>query len=113
MRKFLSLFLAFSSALAQSAPEMRQTAGTDFEKADKKLNAVYTKLLSTLDAGGKQKLLASEKAWLTYRDAQARFEADYNARGGNMASVFYNTACTEITEERIKTLKNLLWVGPG
>ena len=44
---------------------------------------------------------------------QARFEVDYNARGGKMAILFYNTSRTETTDARIKQLKDLLDIRPG
>lgn len=106
----LLLFLTASALNAQTQGEMNNVAGADFQKADKKLADVYKKLTSTLDAAGKLKLAASEKAWLAYREAHAKFAADYIARGGTMASLIYNTTRTEINDARIKDLKYLLSV---
>jgi len=89
---------------------MNHIAGIDFEKSDKKLNDVYKKIAATLDAAGKEKLIASESAWLVYRETQAEFEADYFARGGNMATLIYSEARARITDTRIKELKDALSV---
>ena len=110
---FVLLFLFTAALHAQTPGEMNQMAGLDFDKSDRKLVAVYRKLISTLDATSKQKLVASEKAWLAFRETQAKFEADYNARGGKMAFLFYNTSRAETTDARIKQLKDLLYIKPG
>ena len=97
----VSLFC--NPAYPQSQPEMNAQSQADFEKADVRLNAIYKKTLATLDEVGKKKLIASERAWLAYRDAEATFEAD-SERGGSMAPMIYNQACLELTEARIKQL---------
>ena len=91
--------------LAQSQGEMNRTSLREFEAADKRLNTTYEKVISTLDEQGKEKLRASERAWLTYRDAQAIYEADSEARGGSMAPLIRNTCSTALTEARIKELE--------
>ncbi len=101
---FFSACLLCNLAWSQSQPEMNETALEDFQKADARLNVTYKKLLASLDADGKKKLIAAERAWVAYRDAQADFEADLEARGGSMAPMIYNETCTELTEARIKEL---------
>ena len=98
-----ALFLVCNPAYSQSQPELTAQAQADFEKADARLNALYKKTLAGLDAEGKKKLIASERAWLAYRDAEANYEAD-SERGGSMAPMIYNQACLELTEARIKEL---------
>lgn len=92
-------------ALAQSQGEMNRTSLRNFEAADKRLNLAYEKIIATLDAEGKEKLRASERAWITYRDAQAIYEADAEARGGSMAPLIRNQCATSLTEARIKELE--------
>jgi uncharacterized protein YecT (DUF1311 family) len=96
-------FLLCPCAHSQSQPEMNETAQADFEKADAKLNAVYKKTLATLDDEGKKKLIAAERAWVAYRDAEAAFVAD-SERGGSIAPLIYSTTCRELTESRIQEL---------
>jgi len=100
---FVVFFLNGLPAYPQSQPEMTAQSQADFDKADARLNKLYKETLAGLDAEGKMKLIASERAWLTYRDAEATFEAD-SERGGSMAPMIYNQACLELTEARIKQL---------
>ena len=93
------------SVHSQSQGEMNHTSLTDFENSDKRLNAVYAKILSSLDEEGKAKLKVSERAWLAYREAQARFEADVIARGGTMAPLIYNECRAALTNDRVKELQ--------
>ena len=92
--------------------DMNEMAEKDFEKSERQLNIIYKKLSFTLDARSKQKLLASENAWLAYRRAHAEFEADYVARGGSMAPQIFNMTRTEVTDARIKDLKYILTIVP-
>jgi uncharacterized protein YecT (DUF1311 family) len=87
---------------------MNAEARADFMKADAELNKTYEALLKKLsDAGSKEKLKQSQRAWLVFRDAEAAFEAD-EARGGTMAPTLRYTTMTELTEQRIKQLKTTL-----
>jgi uncharacterized protein YecT (DUF1311 family) len=80
-------------------------AAKDFEKADTELNKTYEALLRKLpDAEGKEKLKQSQRAWLTFRDAEAAFASD-QARGGSMAPTIRYETMTELIKQRIKQLK--------
>ncbi|MCE0523094.1 MAG: lysozyme inhibitor LprI family protein [Methylacidiphilales bacterium] len=106
---FLTVLLATApfSAHAQSQPEMNATALADFEKADQQLNAVYQKVLAQMDDTGKQKLVAAQKAWLKFRDAQADFDAD-DARGGSMAPMLSSISAASTTRARTAQLQKWL-----
>jgi len=100
-----ALFLTCAGTVrAQSQSEMNATAAADFAKVDKRLNIVYKKILESLDDQGKKLLVASQRAWVAFRDAEADFEADSTARGGTMAPLIYSTTRSEVTEARIKQL---------
>jgi uncharacterized protein YecT (DUF1311 family) len=83
------LVLALFSCL--SAP-MNAQARAEFERADSERNKTYEALLTKLsDTESKQKLKESQRAWLTFRDAEAAFAAD-QLRGGSMAlTIRYET----------------------
>ena len=50
LTKFIILFLCFSNSnFAQTQQEMNLTAKKSYEKADKELNEVYSKLIKSLD----------------------------------------------------------------
>ena len=92
----------------QTQAEMNQQAAADFEKADAQLNKVYKQVQAGLDAEGLAKLKVAQRAWLAFRDAEADFQADAEARGGTMAPCIYNGVRQQLTETRIADLKALL-----
>jgi uncharacterized protein YecT (DUF1311 family) len=94
-------------ARAQSQAQMNQEAFADFKKADQTLNKIYPQVLAKLDTEGQEKLKAAQRAWVSYRDAQAELEAD-QARGGSLAPLLRANSMTTTTEERIKQLREFL-----
>ena len=94
-------------ANAQSQSEMNREAAREFETADATLNKVYQQLIGKLDDEGKEKLKVAQRAWVQFRDAQAAFEADKEARGGSMAPLIYNGARKTLTDARIKELQRV------
>ena len=61
-----------------------------------------------LDDEGKEKFKLAQRAWVQFRDAQADFEADKEARGGSMALLIYNGTRKTLTDARIKELQRVL-----
>jgi uncharacterized protein YecT (DUF1311 family) len=59
----------------QTNRELIDGAIEHFEAADKKMNAAYQKLLGILDADGKSSLRDAQRAWISWRDAQAEFDS--------------------------------------
>jgi len=92
-------------ARAQSQPEMNQQAEADFETADRELTRVYKKALDGLDEESVKKLKAAQRAWIAFRNAQAEFDADQQARGGSMHPMIYYNDMAQLTRDRIKQLK--------
>jgi len=86
---------------------MNQAAAREFEKVDAELNNIYKKVVAGLDAEGKKKLQAAQRAWIIYRDAEAAFVAD-SERGGSIVPLIYANTQTELTQARIKVLRELL-----
>ena len=104
------LILLFNPGAVQSQTQaaMKAQARAEFEQADAELNRCYEALLTKLpDAEGKEKLKQSQRAWLVFRDGEAAFAAD-QARGGSMAPTIRYGTMAELTQERIKQLKNTL-----
>jgi len=108
---FLVIVLTAGSiapSFAQSQNEMTQQAWAEFEKADKELNEVYQKVLKSMeDDIAKQKLIAAQKAWIKFRDAQAEVDAD-SERGGSLANQILAESETEMTKARTAQLKKYL-----
>lgn len=97
---------------AQTQAEMTAWADHDYVKADKKLNAVYQQVLKkTSDEytpATKRKLIASERAWIAYRDAESHYEASVGGEGGTIYPNIFALTATDLTEERTKLLKDML-----
>jgi uncharacterized protein YecT (DUF1311 family) len=101
----VSLLIPCTHVHAQTQAGMNAQARAEFVQADAELNKTYEALLRKLpDAEGKEKLKQSQRAWLTFRDAEAAFASD-QARGGSMAPVLRYATMTELTQQRIKQLK--------
>ncbi|MCW1884146.1 lysozyme inhibitor LprI family protein [Luteolibacter flavescens] len=105
----LLLIIAAPAALrAQSQQEMNAEAAESFRKADKELNEVYVKVVANLDDQAKENLKKSQRAWVAWRDAEAAFRADAEARGGSMWPLVHEGVRSRLTKERVKGLKELL-----
>ena len=107
----LCLLLAALSPVplvAQSQQEMNAEAAEAFTIADKELNAVYAKVLANLDDEAKEHLKKAQRAWVAFRDAEASFRADAEARGGSMWPLIHEGVRSRLTKERVKSLKELL-----
>ena len=105
----IALVVAAPVALhAQSQQEMNAEAAESFKKADKELNEVYAKVLANLDDGAKENLKKAQRAWVAWRDAEAAFRADAEARGGSMWPLVHEGIRSRLTKERVKSLKELL-----
>ena len=101
-------FSTLAPARAQSQQEMNAEAAAEFTKADKELNQIYAKVLEVLDDVAKEKLKRSQRAWVVFRDAEAEFRADAEARGGSMWPVIHEGVRSSLTKERVKALKEYL-----
>lgn len=100
---------------ATTQMEMTYCAEQDFAEADEQLNAQYKltrdamknwdseteglNLGSAADA-----LLASQRAWLAFRDAQCAFHG-YQARGGTMEPMLIYGCQAELSRQRTRQLK--------
>lgn len=106
----LALLLCFTplALSAQSQQEMNAKAAESFKKADQELNAVYAKVMANLDDGAKEHLKKSQRAWVAWRDAEAAFRADAEARGGSLWPLIHEGTRSRLTKERVKGLKELL-----
>ena len=91
--------------------DMTQCAALDFSKADKELNKVWPKYKTTAEAADKDTgkheyanaLLASQRAWLAYREAQCIWQG-FDMHGGSGEPMLYYGCQARLTTERIKEL---------
>lgn len=90
------------------------------ERADAEMNWVWKQVYAQMqrsdreeptttgsDPGFAPALLASQRAWLTYRDAECRIES-YEWRGGSMQPFTYNQCTTSLTQERTRQLRAII-----
>jgi uncharacterized protein YecT (DUF1311 family) len=100
---------------AMTQMEMTYCAEQDFAEADQQLNAQYKLTRDAmkdwdseadgLDLGSAANaLLASQRAWLAFRDAQCAFHG-YQARGGTMEPMLIYGCQAELTRQRTQQLK--------
>jgi uncharacterized protein YecT (DUF1311 family) len=83
--------------------------GAAFTKADAELNAVYRKLQSRKndDAQAGKLLIAAERAWVSFRDAECEFDAADNL-GGSIYPMVYSGCLERLTQARIDQLNRYL-----
>jgi len=94
-------------ARAQTTAEMVGMESARFEKADRRLNAAFKKLLALEDGTGKAKLRKAQRAWIVYRDAESDYASD-EMRGGSGAALLYAAAQARTTEARAAELERTL-----
>ncbi len=93
---------------------MTRCAGLDFDKADAELNRIWPGLKKDAqeadaeafegNGGYLDALLASQRAWLAYRDAECALQG-FEARGGSMEPMLVYACLAEKTTARIKELQ--------
>jgi uncharacterized protein YecT (DUF1311 family) len=105
----LTVFLlSLNASQAQNQHEMNQAAAAESEKADAELNKIYKKVLAAeMDEEGVKLLKSAQKAWIAFRDAEAKHAED-EARGGSMAPLLYYSALARVTKDRTKQLEQQL-----
>ncbi len=102
-----------------STMEMAQCARDDFEKADKKLNKVYQKVLksfaemdeetgdATPEDSRVKRLKEAQRAWITFRDADCLLQSAENF-GGSIEQITFPGCTATMTEARTKQLEAIL-----
>ncbi|HTJ62653.1 MAG TPA: lysozyme inhibitor LprI family protein [Alphaproteobacteria bacterium] len=99
---------------AANQVEMNTCFGQAFKKTDADLNVVYKQVASRLkdNKEAAAQLIAAERAWVGFRDAQCAFEA-INALGGSIYPTLVIQCRSRLTGKRIDDLKALLHCEEG
>ena len=109
MNKLLSVIIIFITPLNTV---LAQHEGDQYAKAQKEINIVYRKILSgySTDKEFIKNLKASQRLWIQFRDAEikARYPNQTPGYYGSVYPTCVSTLKTQLTNERIKTLK--LWL---
>ena len=98
---------------AKTQADLTECAGTDYKSADTELNRTYQKLLKKAagDSIAVEKIKASQRAWIAYRDAQiaALYPAEDKQREyGTVFPMCADLALADLTRERTKILRRML-----
>lgn len=107
---------AVDCADAMTQRDMNICAQRDYEAADAELNAQWatTKALlaesdKSADADGEgasDRLLAAQRAWLSYRDKQCALEG-FAVEGGSMQPLILSSCLADLTRKRTEDLSDL------
>jgi len=109
MKKLLILAIIFLTSLNTV---FAQNDGNQYAKSEKEINAVYQKILREYSADKEfiKNLKTSQRLWIQFRDAEikARYPSQTPGYYGSVYASCVSTLKTQLTNERIKTLK--LWL---
>jgi len=88
---------------------LNECAGKALSKSDAELNRIYGQIVARLgnDAATKGKLVAAQRAWIAFRDADCTFRAA-SVEGGSIHPMVVTLCRKDVTDQRIQTLKPLL-----
>ncbi|WP_260599690.1 lysozyme inhibitor LprI family protein [Sphingomonas endolithica] len=115
----IALFLA-AAAPVQTQADMNRSAGASYVQADAAMTAQWQRTyahMKSLDAqdgsrgggfGYAAALLASQRAWLKFRDTQCVIQGGEFA-GGSAQSMLVAQCRSQLTRARTQQLKTLIW----
>ena len=99
-----ALLAAPNCDAAITQADMNVCAGAGYRRADAALNAAWPRALAAArSAGGGSQLLAAQRAWLTFRDAECEAE-NAGSTGGSMHGMAIATCRTTLTDDRVRQL---------
>jgi len=116
----LIALLVAAAAPVQTQADMNRTAGTSYAQADAAMTAqwkrtyAYMKRRDAQDTsrgggfGYAASLLASQRAWLKFRDTQCVIEGGQYA-GGSAQGMTMASCRTRLTRARTAQLKSMIW----
>ena len=102
----LAPIFAASAVLAQSQSAMNATAAQNLRRADQALNAQYTATTGQLSTPSRTLLRDAQRAWITFRDQQCRYESSA-VRGGSAFAMVQSDCLARLTVERTRELRRL------
>ena len=101
------LLAAPDCANAITQADMNFCAATGYAHADATLSAVWPRALAKARRmGGGDQLLAAQRAWLTFRDAECEAE-NAGSTGGSMHGMAIGQCRTTLTNARVRQLADL------
>jgi uncharacterized protein YecT (DUF1311 family) len=101
---FFILISCTSLTFSQTQLELNMQSSKEYKQDDNELNKVYKQVVSVINPSEKQTLIASQKAWITDRDLECKFQAMGNT-GDSMYPMVYSSCMTDMTKKRTQELK--------
>ena len=86
--------------------DMNQCMGTEYSKADARLNQLYKRLLLSLV--DPRPLRRSQSAWIKFRDLDCLYSGSGISGGGSLAPLNDSACRIDKTEKRIRDLERYL-----
>ncbi len=115
---FLALLMLPMIVFSQTQMAMNAQAAKDYAKVDKELNVVYQQIKKKYakDSLFMDYMKAAQLRWIDFRDAEFKRYMPHFMTGntyyGSMYPLERNSFMTEMTTERVKTMKKILKEGP-
>jgi len=88
-----------------STPDVVECVQAKTSVADQRLNAAYKALLARIEAAQRQPLLAAQRVWVQYRDANCGF---YRVQDGSIRQVQAAECIRSMTEDRARELEKAM-----
>jgi len=85
-----------------STPAVVECVQAKINAADQQLNAAYKALQAQIDNAQRQPLLAAQRLWVQYRDANCAF---YGTHDGSIRQVHAAECLRSMTEDRARELE--------
>ncbi len=104
---FTLLFFTAFNGFAQTQAEMNQQAINEYRKADSILNVTYKNVMLYLTGNQKKMLLSAQRSWVKFKTAHCETVA-LAYEGGSIQPLVNYSCLTEVTNERIKQLEDLV-----
>lgn len=113
------VFLLAAPAVGQTQAQMNASAGAAYQRADAAMNAQWKRTYAYMkgrDAQDRSRAkfgyaaatLASQRAWIAFRDAQCKIESA-EAAGGSLQPLVRSQCLARLTGERTTQLRKLMW----
>ena len=104
-----SALAAANCANASDEAALNQCASTSLKASDGELNTLYRQIQKRVngDADKTKLLVAAQRAWVTFRDAECNFSSA-GVTGGTLYPLAVTQCRDGLTKDRIKTFKTYL-----
>jgi uncharacterized protein YecT (DUF1311 family) len=98
---------------ATSQADISACADADYKAADTELNMVYRQLEQRLsDADTRRRLVAAQRAWVTFRDSECQFMSSA-AQAGSAYPTVVSGCLADLARKRVADLRRLLQCPEG